>query len=64
LNREKGEAYKTLEEGLRIFKSNPRLFERIKQFGVRKRPVVPILDRSHPVNKVLGKIIREPIGKR
>jgi tetratricopeptide (TPR) repeat protein len=64
LNREKGEAYKILEEGLRIFKSNPRLFERIKQFGVRKRPFVPILERSHPVNKVLGKIIREPIGKK
>lgn len=64
LNREKGEAYKTLEEGLKIFKSNPRIFERIKQFGVRKRPLVPVLERSHPVNKVLGKIIREPIGKK
>jgi len=64
MSREKAEAYKTLEEGLKVFKSNTKIIERMKQFGVRKKPVVPILDRSHPVNKVLGKIIREPIGKK
>jgi tetratricopeptide (TPR) repeat protein len=63
LNREKAEAYKTLEEGLRNFKGNAKMAEKIKLFGVRKKPVIPILQRSHPVNKVLGKIIREPVGR-
>ena len=64
LNRQNGEAYKTVEEGLRIFKNNPRLSDKIKEFGLRKKSPVPLLDRSHPVNKVIGKIIREPIGKK
>lgn len=64
LNREKAEAYRTLEEGLRNYKGNTRIQEKMKQFGVRKKPVIPILQRSHPVNKVLGKIIREPVGKK
>jgi tetratricopeptide (TPR) repeat protein len=63
LSREKAEAYKTLEEGLRNFKGNARMTEKMKLFGVRKKPVIPILQRSHPVNKVLGKIIREPVGR-
>jgi len=64
LNRERGEAYKTLEEGNRLFKGNARITERLKTFGVRKKPIVPILSRNNPVNKVLGKIVREPVGKR
>ena len=64
LNRQRGEAYHTLEDGLRLFKTHSRLQERIKTFGVRKKPVVSILDRSHPVNKVLGRIMREPLVKK
>ncbi|MBI3604948.1 MAG: tetratricopeptide repeat protein [Nitrospirae bacterium] len=64
INRRKGEAYQALEDGLKIFKNNSRLSQKIKEFGVRKKPLLPILERSHPVNKVLGKILREPISKR
>lgn len=62
--REKAEAYRILEEGLKIFKGDLKMSERIRKFGVRKKPLVPVLGRSHPINKVLGKIIREPIGKK
>ncbi|MHB8482619.1 MAG: tetratricopeptide repeat protein [Nitrospiria bacterium] len=64
LCRQKREAYKTLENGLKIFKNDSSLSDKIKEFGVRKKPPVPLLDRTHPVNKVLGKIIREPVGRR
>ena len=63
-NRQKKEAYRVLEEGLKKFKNHPRILVKIKEFGVRKRPPIPLLGRSHPVNKVLGKILREPISNK
>ena len=64
MSRQKKEAYKTIETGLKVFKNNSRLSETLKGFGVRKKPIVSLLGRSHPVNKVIGKIIREPVGKK
>jgi tetratricopeptide (TPR) repeat protein len=64
INRRKAEAYQALQAGLKNFRNNPRLIEKIKEFGVRKKPLLSILKRSHPVNKVLGKILREPISKK
>ncbi|MBI1820616.1 MAG: tetratricopeptide repeat protein [Nitrospirae bacterium] len=64
MSRRKREAYKTIETGLKMFKNHSRLSETLREFGVRKKPIVSLLDRSHPVNKVIGKIVREPVGKR
>ena len=64
LNREKGEAYRVLDQGLKNYNGHPKLIEKKKQFGIRKRPIIPALQRSHPINKVLGKIMREPVGGR
>ena len=51
-NRKK--ALETLEQGLRLSKEHPYLIEVRKSMGVRARPAVPFLDRSHPINVTLG----------
>ena len=51
-NRKK--ALETLEQGLRLAHEHPYLIEVRKSMGVRARPAVPFLDRSHPINVTLG----------
>lgn len=63
-NRQKKDAFKVLEEGLGKFKGHPKIKAKLEEFGVRKRPPIPVLKRSHPVNKVLGKIMRESITSK
>ncbi|MEJ2697469.1 MAG: hypothetical protein P8013_12580 [Candidatus Sulfobium sp.] len=49
-------ALKALQQGLKYDRRDGDLLSEIKAFGIRKRPVVPFLERGHPVNKYLGKI--------
>jgi len=51
-NRKK--ALETLEQGLRLAHEHPYLIEVRRSMGVRARPAVPFLDRSHPINVTLG----------
>lgn len=51
-NRKK--AYETLESGLKVAAENGSLRALRKEMGVRARPTVPFLDRSHPINVSLG----------
>ena len=51
-NRKK--ALETLESGLRVAPENPALRALRREMGVRARPTVPFLDRSHPINVSLG----------
>ena len=51
-NRKK--ALETLEKGLKHDPENEELMGTRKLLGVRSRPPVPFLDRSHPINVSLG----------
>ena len=51
-NRKK--AVETAEAGLKIAPESKKLIQVRNQLGVRSRPPVPFLDRSHPINVSLG----------
>ena len=51
-NRKK--ALDTVEDGLKIAPENEQLARVRRELGVRSRPAVPFLDRSHPINVSLG----------
>lgn len=47
-------AIDTAESGLKIVPEHEELLEVRHELGVRSRPTVPFLDRSHPINVTLG----------
>jgi tetratricopeptide (TPR) repeat protein len=51
-NRKK--ALETVESGLKVQPEDDGLIAVRKSLGIRARPAVPFLDRSHPVNVTLG----------
>ncbi len=53
-NRKK--ALETVQAGLRVSAENADLIKLRKELGIRARPVVPFLDRSHPINVTIGQV--------
>jgi tetratricopeptide (TPR) repeat protein len=53
----KKEAVEALSKGLRYDKGNRELKKELLLLGVRKRPVVPFLSRSNPINKYIGMVL-------
>ena len=51
-NRKK--ALETAEAGLKVAPEDEDLLRARSELGVRARPAVPFLDRSHPINVTLG----------
>jgi len=51
-NRKK--ALETIDAGLKLMPDDDSLLAVRKSLGVRARPAVPFLDRSHPINVTLG----------
>ena len=51
-NRKK--ALETVEQGLKVAPEHDYLLQVRKTLGVRSRPSLPFLDRSHPINVTLG----------
>lgn len=51
-NRKK--ALETAESGLKLLPDHEELLRARRELGVRSRPSVPFLDRSHPINVSLG----------
>ena len=47
-------AYEIVQTGLRLLPDHEALQRARRQLGVRSRPAVPFLDRSHPINITLG----------
>jgi len=47
-------AYEIVQTGLRLLPDHEGLQRARRQLGVRSRPAVPFLDRSHPINISLG----------
>ena len=54
-NRKK--AHAVLRKGLAIDKDNKDIRQELDRMGIRKAPVLPFLDRRHPINKVAGKVL-------
>ena len=53
-NRKK--AIETADAGLKIVPDHEDLLEARRELGIRARPTVPFLDRSHPINVGLGQV--------
>jgi tetratricopeptide (TPR) repeat protein len=49
-------ALETAEQGLKVAPENESVLEVRKELGVRARPAVPLLDRSHPINVTIGQV--------
>ena len=49
-------AYEIVQTGLRLLPEHEGLHRAQRQLGVRSRPAVPFLDRSHPINVSLGQV--------
>ncbi len=50
------QAHEMFKEALKWEKENPMAKKYLAQMGLRKKPVLPFLDRTHPVNVSLGKL--------
>lgn len=59
---DKEKAIESFREGL-LVESNPRIIEELKKLGLRKPAVLRSLERSHPLNRMLG-IMLHRIGLR
>lgn len=52
------DAYRALLRGLRLQPDHAGLISEIKRMGVRRRPVLPFLQRDHPLNVTFGRMRR------
>lgn len=64
----KQDAIDALKKGLKYDNGNSDLRKELQGLGVRKQPPVPFLDRSNPINKYIGMILKSekkapPAGK-
>jgi tetratricopeptide (TPR) repeat protein len=53
----KKEAVESFSRGLSADSENSDLLWEIKQLGVRRKPAVPFLKRSNPINKYIGQML-------
>jgi len=54
----KKDAIDALTKGLKYDSGNSDLKKELQGLGVRKQPTVPFLDRSNPINKYIGMILK------
>jgi len=59
----KRQAVRAFRKGLDIDSDNTELLWEMQELGMRKRPVVPILKRSNPINKYIGMLLHR-LGAR
>jgi tetratricopeptide (TPR) repeat protein len=55
----KKDAIDSYKKGLRYDEGNSELKKELLGLGVRKRPPVPFLDRTNPINKYIGMILHK-----
>ena len=53
----KEDAFEALRMGLIFGNENEDLLCELRELGMRKKPIVPFLQRSNPVNKYIGKVL-------
>jgi tetratricopeptide (TPR) repeat protein len=62
------DAVDSFNKGLKYDNGNRELLKELRALGERKRPPVPFLDRSNPINKYIGMILqkgkKEPEGNK
>jgi tetratricopeptide (TPR) repeat protein len=54
---ERRQAIRTFTSGLQAEPRHAQLIEVLKRLGARRRPLIPFLSRSNPINKYLGLIL-------
>ena len=54
-------AITAFKKGLRFDPNSEELNEMMIQLGIRKRPIIPFLKRSNPINKYLGIFFRRTL---
>ena len=55
----KKEAVDNFNKGLKHDRGHIELKKEMKLLGTRKEPVVPFLSRSNPINKIMGKLVKQ-----
>jgi predicted Zn-dependent protease len=55
----KVDAIQTLEKGLKYERTNRELIMELQVLGKRKKPPVPFLSRSNPINKYIGLLLHK-----
>jgi tetratricopeptide (TPR) repeat protein len=50
-------AFESFQKGLAFDSDNKDLLQEIRRLGVRRKPIVRFLSRSHPINKYIGKML-------
>ncbi|HUI67100.1 MAG TPA: hypothetical protein VL087_02675 [Nitrospirota bacterium] len=53
------DAIDAFHKGLRYDNSNSDLRKELRGLGMRKKPLVPFLDRANPINKYIGMILQK-----
>ncbi|RMF99810.1 MAG: hypothetical protein D6726_12385 [Nitrospirae bacterium] len=53
----KKEAVESLRTGLLYDNDNREIISELRKLGIRRRPILPFLPRSHPINKYLGLLL-------
>jgi tetratricopeptide (TPR) repeat protein len=60
----KEEAFEAFRMGLMFGSENEDLLYAIRDLGIRRKPIVPFLPRSSPINKCIGKLLHNLHGLR
>lgn len=60
--RDRAAAFGALIRGLQLNPRHAGILKEIRRLGIRRRPVLRFLDRSHPLNRVLGRL-RETVAR-
>jgi len=55
---ERSRAFETFVRGLQLNPRHTGLVRELRRLGIRRRPVIGLLGRAHPLNRVLGRLRR------
>jgi tetratricopeptide (TPR) repeat protein len=53
-------AHAMLVRGLHLNPAHQGILSDLRRMGLRRRPFLPFLSRSNPLNRLLGRMLREP----
>lgn len=56
LRHRRGKAIEALQKALKLNARHPEAIKLAREIGFRRRPVIPFLSRSNPINKSLGRL--------
>jgi hypothetical protein len=62
LTGDKKKGWETLMQGLTLDPDHPGLKAETRRMGIRRRPAIPFLDRSHPINRAVGRMKAAAVG--